>query len=97
MSNRTQNRIGTRQSLAFNSQMPRYFFHILHPNREPILDEEGGEFLDFEKARSEAVHSLRDLAVDILRNGRYAHGLSLQITDKDGTVLETLTARELFT
>jgi hypothetical protein len=45
----------------------------------------------------EAVHSLRDLAVDILRNGRYAHGLSLQITDKDGTVLETLTARELFT
>ena len=77
--------------------MPRYFFHILHPDREPILDEEGGDFDDFEMARSEAVHSLRDLAVDILRNGRYAHSLSLQIVDKDGTVLETLDARELFT
>jgi hypothetical protein len=76
--------------------MPRYFFHILHPNLEPILDEEGGEFDNFKTARQEAADSLRDLAVDSFKQGRYAHGLALQIMDERGTVLETLNARETF-
>jgi hypothetical protein len=76
--------------------MPRYFFHILHPNCEPILDDEGGEFDDFETAKQEAADSLRDLAVDSFKRGRYAHRLALQIMDESGTVLETLNARETF-
>ena len=76
--------------------MSRYFFHILHPNFEPILDEEDGEFADFETAKQEAVDSLRDLAVDSFKQGRYAHGLALQIMSESGTVLETLNARETF-
>jgi hypothetical protein len=77
--------------------MPRYFFHILHPDSEPFRDEEGGDFDNFEQARSEAVHGLRYLALDIARQGRIVHGLSVQIADKDGTVLETLNAHESFT
>jgi hypothetical protein len=96
VSNRTENRIGTRECFAFNNQMPRYFFHILHPICEPILDEEGGEFNDFETAKQVAVDSLRDLAVESFKQGRYAHSLALQIMDESGTVLETLNARETF-
>ena len=96
MSDRTENRIGVRHCSALNNQMARYFFHILHPDREPILDEEGEEFDDYEKAKQEAVDSLRDLAVDALKGGRYAHGLAIQIMDQNGTVLDTLYARETF-
>ena len=82
--------------MASNEEMPRYFFHILHPNSEPIRDEEGGDFDNFETAKQEAVDSLRDLAVDALKGGRYAHGLAIQIVDEAGTVLDTLYARETF-
>lgn len=96
MSDRTEKRIGIRQRQESTNQMARYFFHILHPGREPILDEEGGEFDNLGAAKQEAVDSLRDLAVDALKGGHYAHGLAIQIMDESGTVLGTLHARELF-
>jgi hypothetical protein len=74
----------------------RYFFHILHPDCEPILDKEGEEFDDYKAAKQEAVDSLRDLAVDALKGGRYPQGLAIQIMDENGTVLDTLNAQETF-
>ena len=74
--------------------MPRYFFHIRHPNSELIRNEEGGTFDGSGRARSEAVHGLCDLAVDISRHGHFALGLSTQIVDEDGNALEALSARE---
>jgi len=73
-----------------------YFFHVLRPNAEPILDEEGAELENFEIARQEALDSLRELAVEALKKGRYAHGLAIQIIDEDGAALDTLRADETF-
>jgi hypothetical protein len=75
--------------------MPRYFFHILHPDSSsPILDDEGAEFEDYEAAKHEAVESARDLAIDAIKRGNKVDGFAVEIMDEAGKVLDTIRARE---
>jgi hypothetical protein len=76
--------------------VPRYFFHILNEGLDPVDDDEGAEFEDYEAAKHEAVESIRDLAADAIKGGRKANGLAIEITDDAGKVLEKISARELF-
>jgi hypothetical protein len=72
--------------------MPRYFFHIVHPNSSPVLDDEGEPFENIETARADAVASIREIAADAIKHGRKMSGLAIQIADETGKVLDTATA-----
>ena len=83
-------------SRAFNNHMPRYFFHIRHPDNALVPDEEGAEFKDYETARSEAVASIQDIAFDALRSGERIAGLAIEIADGTGKPLGNVQARDIF-
>ena len=85
--NRTDIPLGSLARLDFNSAVPRYYFHILNEGLDPIHDDEGAEFEDYEAAKHEAVESIRDLAADAMKDGRKANGLAIEIADEAGKVL----------
>jgi hypothetical protein len=72
----------------------RYFFNI-RDQRGLIPDEEGSELSGIVAARCEANASARDFAVDDLRSGNPVHARCIEITDEQGTVLETLAVRDV--
>ena len=49
--------------------MPRYFFHIRHPDYL-VPDEEGAEFPDDVAAQHEGLESARDITADLVRSGK---------------------------
>ena len=67
----------------------RYYFHLRNPE-ELILDEEGSEYSDIEAAREEARASVRELAIEDIRNGKSPRGWRVQISDPDGALLDTV-------
>jgi len=67
----------------------RYHFHLRNLE-ELILDEEGSEYSDMESAREEARASVRELAIEDIRNGKSPRGWRVQISDPDGALLETV-------
>jgi len=73
----------------------RYFFHI-RDGIYVIPDEEGSELPDMQAARHEAHLTARDFAMDSLRQNLPANGRAIEISDGDGTVLETLFVRDAF-
>jgi hypothetical protein len=93
---RTKFRLGKSLARFYCKPMTRYFFHILHSDSQPVLDDEGAEFEDIEMAKSEAIASLRDLAADAVKHGKKVTGLAIQVTDAGGTITETVTTKEIF-
>ena len=75
--------------------MPRFFFHIVHPDSPPVPDDEGLVFDNMDEARAEALASLRDLIGDTSHGRVPAPGLAIQIVDEDNHVLETFRADTL--
>jgi hypothetical protein len=71
--------------------MPLYFFHIVHPNSSPVLDDEGEQFEDIETARADAVASIREIVADAIKHGRKVSELAIQIADETGKVLDIAT------
>jgi len=72
----------------------RYYFHI-HDQDLRILDEEGCELSGIADAHIEARASALDLAMDDLRSGRAIDDRRIVIADENGTVVETVSVREL--
>jgi hypothetical protein len=75
--------------------MPRYHFHI-RDGQSFIPDEEGMEFEDLECAKAEARESCKELAIQRVRNSLTIDGLSMEIVDESGTVLDTLHCKDNF-
>lgn len=67
----------------------RLHFHLRNLE-ELILDEEGSEYSDMEAAREEARASIRELAIEDIRNGKSPRGWRVQISDPEGALLETV-------
>ena len=67
----------------------RYHFHVCEAG-EIILDEEGSECATLEAARIEACASLRDLAIEDIRNGAAAHAWRVDISTCEGRVLDSI-------
>jgi hypothetical protein len=74
--------------------MPRYFFHILHEGVPPIPDDEGGMFEDIEAAKCEALASVRDMVSHAVKWGSNVHGIGIQIADENGSILDTIHAKD---
>jgi hypothetical protein len=72
----------------------RYHFHIQDQGLL-ILDEEGIEMSGIADACIEARASALDLAMDDLRSGRAIDDRRIVIADENGTVVETVSVREL--
>jgi hypothetical protein len=74
--------------------MPRYFFHIT--DEEGLSrDDEGTELPNLEAARLEARASARDLIANYMKNRTPVTRQSLQISDAQGNVLETIDVRDV--
>jgi hypothetical protein len=84
--------------LSFATQkeaaMPRYYFNI-HDDAGVIRDEEGMELPDLAAARTEAQEGARELLADALRAHKDVNGKRMEITDADGTVLESFKVRDM--
>ena len=73
--------------------MPRYFFHLIYPDRDPVRDEEGMTFEDDATARREGVASLGDLVSDATRNDPVPLSVTVQIVREGIGIIELLTAQ----
>jgi hypothetical protein len=67
----------------------RYHFHI-RDGAAVIPDEEGSEFASLDAARAEAVASVRDLAIEDIRCGSAVRDWRVEISKRDGTVLDSI-------
>jgi hypothetical protein len=70
----------------------RYHFNI-RDGAAVIPDKEGSEFATLKAARAEARASVRDVAMEDIRNGGAAHAWSVEISNRDGTVLDSISLR----
>lgn len=71
--------------------MPRYYFHLVHPGRDTVLDEEGDEFVDDAAARREGIASLGELISDALRAEAVPLNVSVQIVREGYGIIEVVT------
>ena len=71
--------------------MPRYYFHLLHPDRQPVADEEGLLFEDDAAARREGLISLGEFMADSSKSDPRALNVSVQIDREDYGMIEMLT------
>lgn len=81
--------------LIVGRSMPRYFFHIRH-GWDLILDDEGMEFPDLNRAEVEGYASARDLAA---ADPCAVHGMAayaVEVADEDGTVLSRIKVEPLY-
>jgi len=74
--------------------MPRYFFHIF--NDEIVIDKEGSELPDINRAREKAISGARSLICQSVENGHLNLNHRLEVCDEGDTRLFTLTFREAF-
>jgi hypothetical protein len=73
--------------------MPLYFFHLLHPDREPVRDEEGLTFEDDATATREGMRSLGELLIDVSPTQPMPLRVSVQIERAGVGVVDLLTAQ----
>jgi hypothetical protein len=71
--------------------MPRYFFHLLHPQRDPVLDDEGSAFEDDTAAKREGMASLGDFLKEASLSKPMPRSVSVQIVREGGSVVDLLT------
>ena len=67
----------------------RYHFN-LREGAEIIPDKEGSEFASFAAARAEARASLLDIVGDDIRSGQPATNWRVEIADREGKVIDTI-------
>jgi len=67
----------------------RYHFN-LRDGTDVIPDDEGSEFATFSAARAEARASLLDLVKDDLRSGRPAINWHIEIADRQGRLIDSI-------
>lgn len=72
--------------------MPRYYFHLLHPDREPVVDDEGLVFEDDATARREGLISLAEFMADSSKSDPRPLKISVQIDREEVGIVEILTA-----
>jgi hypothetical protein len=73
--------------------MPRYFFHLLHPDRAPVLDDEGMTFEDDAVAQSEARASLADLMKECCLSDPAPFHVSVQVVREGVGTINVQTAQ----
>jgi len=71
----------------------RYYFHVREQERL-IRDREGSELHDIVAARIEAWANARDFAIDDLRGGQRIGERHIEITDREGTVLDCVSVTD---
>jgi hypothetical protein len=71
--------------------MPRYFFHLLHPGRAPVRDDEGIEFEDDSVARREGMVSLGELVLEGISADPIPLHVSVQIVRQGYGIIDVLT------
>jgi hypothetical protein len=74
--------------------MPHYYFHI-RDGEHLLVDDEGLCCDDMDAARFEARASARDLLAQEIRHGVTPDGRKIEITDRDGAVVETVALRDV--
>lgn len=74
-------------------QMPHYFFHLIHPDRAPVRDEEGLIFEDDILAKREGLASLGDFVRDTTRYQSQPCYVSVQIVRAGVGIIGVLTAK----
>ena len=74
--------------------MTQYFFHIVRKG-ELIRDEEGTALPDLGAARTEAKASARDIAREAIVEGSRPGDLCVEIQDRHGKVLASLSVGEI--
>lgn len=72
--------------------MPRYYFHFIHPDEEPVRDEEGSQFEDDVSARREGMQSLGDLIKETGTGKSMPFRVSVQIVRKGYGIIDIVTA-----
>jgi len=72
--------------------MPRYFFHLVHPDRDPVRDDEGMIFEDDATARREGIASLGELVSDTTKTDQTPLSVTVQIVREGVGVIDLLTA-----
>lgn len=72
----------------------RYHFHIRDADGL-IRDEEGSELPDMVAARCEARASARDLVIEDLKCGMRVQDRSIEITDPEGAMLESIAVSQI--
>jgi len=73
--------------------MPHYFFHLIHPDRDPVRDEEGIIFEDDVLAKREGLASLGDFVQDTTRYQSQPCYVSVQIVRAGVGIIGVLTAK----
>lgn len=68
--------------------LPRYFFHLLHPDREPVIDYEGIALEDDVAAKREGMRSLGELMMEAISSRPMPFGVSVQIVREDVGVID---------
>ena len=71
--------------------MPHYYFHLLHPGRAPVRDDEGIGFDDDAAAKDEGIASLGELILDALRAYPVPLRVSVQIVRQGYGIIDVLT------
>lgn len=69
--------------------MTQYFLHI--QSESFIRDHEGGDWIDFQSAREEAVEGLREILAGRILKGIMPEKEQIIIADNTGTHLDTIT------
>ena len=87
-------RSGTIRVIICWLYMKLYFFHILRKG-EMIRDEEGTALPDLGAARSEAKASARDIAREAIVEGSRPADLCVEIHDRHGRILASLSVGEI--
>ena len=67
----------------------RYFLHQIQ-TYETVRDPEGSVYGNLADARGEAVDAARQIMSSAVRQGRDISGWAIEITDRDGVVLDRL-------
>ena len=75
--------------------MPMYFFHI-RDGWERILDDEGMEFPNLDRAEVEAHASARDLASSAPFERRIFAAYAVEVADEDGNVLSRIKVEPIY-
>ena len=73
--------------------MPHYFFHLIHPDRDPVRDDEGMTFEDDASARREGIASLGDLISDATKTEPIPLNVTVQIVRVGVGIIALLTAQ----
>jgi len=71
--------------------MPQYFFHLLHPERSPVHDEEGMAFEDDATAKREGILSLGDMMKEASSYQPVPFCISVQIVREGVGIIDLIT------